>query len=69
MNGLPDASQVGDYIRSERDRLQPLGRNLKESDSFALREHFKSDLLARVKLVIGKRIREPDFGLECEPRE
>jgi hypothetical protein len=48
MNGMLYASQLGDYIRSERDRLQPLGRSLDESDRFALREHFKADLLADV---------------------
>jgi hypothetical protein len=41
MIGLPYASQVGGYIRSERDRLQPLGRSLEESERFALRDYSK----------------------------
>jgi hypothetical protein len=35
---------------------------LEEADRFALREYFQADLLTHVKLVIGERIRGPDFA-------
>jgi hypothetical protein len=63
MNGMPHASQLGDYIRSERDRLRPLGQSLIESDRFALREYFKADLLTDVRLVVGKNHLPPSDPL------